>query len=235
MTNDTANELIHSVLDGEAPAGAEADLEVITARSADARRELESMKQVFRELELAKDVDVPPALKDDILRELRKRAAERGSDRVVGFPTGAPAFRRGRMFVAGWAAAAVLAIVVVYPLVRSSVEDSGSGASGAMVARSEEWAEVARASSPTGAITLTVRRKAERIEVETTSRAPGPVRLRWQGASITLEGAASPEAGITLDCRTSGCPKATFRVAPGSPATITGIDPGGETVEVVVP
>lgn len=228
MTMPDADELIHAVLDDEASPDQKARLQELAARSPDVREEFEAVRQLFADLKAAGQTEVPAGLAENVLRELRRRPRPPAPVRAFE-PARA---RRRNLFVAGWAAAAILAIVVAWPLVRPAIDDPAVS-SGAMVDRETGWSEVARAVTPSGSMSATLRRNGDAFSIEASLRSPGSVRIAWTGGIAPRAATAGPE--MTVACPEQQCQAAGFVRTSGAAATVHLTSPEGETLDVAIP
>lgn len=226
MSDRSTAELVDSVLDGTASPAEESRLRDITEQSPAARRELESMQQVFGDLELLRDEPVPD-MAEEILAELRRRRERRPEAAIVHFPASR---NRRNWFIAGWAAAAVLAVALFLPIVRSRIDDPQ--AAGAMIGRTPDAAQVTRVSSASGTLTVTARRTGRTISIESDAPA-GPLRLRWYDGTLAAGEERKPAAEMTIECSASRCPPVTFHTQ-STPVTLTVSRPGGDSLDIVI-
>lgn len=228
MTTSDVDHLIHTVLDGEASVRDRQRLEEIVARSPEARRELEETQRLFTELAAAREVEAPAGLAESVMRQLRDA-------RVAPHPEPLafdPARRRRRgLFAAGWAAAAAIAIVLAWPLVRQPAEDPAA-TSGAMIER-PGWEEVARAATASGSLRVSVFRSGERVSVETWMGRAGTLRMAWSGG-IEPQGRPTGAKTMQVDCAELPCPAVPFVRVPGPAPTLTVTAPDGVTLEITI-
>lgn len=229
MTMSEADDLIQTVLDGEASPAEKSRLEELAAASPQVRQEMEAVQRLFAELKAAGETDVPPGLAESVLRELRRRpAAVEGPVRAFE-PARA---RRRNLFVAGWAAAAMLAIVVAWPLVRPSIEDQ-SVSSGAMVDHERQWTEIGRAATPSGSMSVTLRRNGDLVSVETSLGNDGSVRIVWSGGLAPRE--RIEDGTIRIDCPQRRCGPVTFVHTAGQMAAIQLESSHGDILDIEIP
>ena len=175
---DEIVELVNAVVDGEATAEEQAELEHLLATSPHARELFDLTRDIARRLEAMRTFDPPAELRKSIIDSVERRASARRRR------TEPLRFTRRRVFTLAWAAAA--AIVLVFVIVgHHPMTDTGAtmARAGAL-----HWAEVARVPSQRG--TLVVRRQGDLYSIEPVFNGPHPltISMGWDPSNVTLIG-----------------------------------------------
>jgi hypothetical protein len=166
-------DLINGVVDGEATADEQAELQRLLVTSDEVRQLYDSTRAIAHRLEEMRSFDPPPDLRSRILEQVVWRRASACRGRAKARPyTG-----RRRWFAAAWAAAA--AIVLVFLIVgRRPMTDTGATMAPA-------WPVVQRVTSERA--TLLVRRNGNLFELQPIVSGSS-VSITWDDSRLTLIG-----------------------------------------------
>lgn len=144
MNRESLDDLIQTVLDGDATGQQRVQLAHLLETDANARTRHAELEVAFEALAGVKPAEAPADLRDNILAEIRSAAAARNArpQRAASLPTRRPAFSWFRLALP-IAACAAAAVVLVWNAKKPLVLSSDSGTSGTMAA-----------SGPSGSLSL---------------------------------------------------------------------------------
>ena len=192
MTGEALDELIQSVLGGDAGAEERAQLERLLATSEEARVRHAELSAAFAALGHARLEEPPADLRESVMAEIRREAAARGT-RAASAPARRPAFSWMRLALP-LAACAAAAVVLVWNARQPSLGPTDSGSTSGTMA----------ASGPSGSLTLGPAGRAVRVhwrsagpEFQLELRmgdTPAHIRIEPVGAGVRM-GSAAGDAG----------------------------------------
>jgi hypothetical protein len=213
MTDDRYLDTINRAIDGEASAAELALLDTAMQQSPEVRESWESMRELANALDSEPLVNPPPALRENVLQQLRKR---RGKPPL--HVASATAHHRRRRFAIAWAAAAAI-VIATSVFVSTTLTDRNSRlrdrAAGTLTpVDSASWPVLTHASSADGSTSVEIRSSGDVVAVTPSSSVARPITLEWNPASLRFVSISGGHA------RRTGAAVVSFTSAEGRPVIV---------------